>query len=100
MAEGGGGEHTGRRTGREGAGGTTAGSTEGRRGAGEREGREAVAGLVLREHGIRVGLAFGSVGGGNRVDDGLGLFVADFWRGRGRVLAGIVSRAALEGGWL
>lgn len=43
---------------------------EGRRG-------EALAWLVLRQHGVGVGLAFGSVGGGDGVDDGLGLLVAD-----------------------
>lgn len=36
------------------------------------------AGLVLREHGVGVGLALGGVGGGDAVNDGLGLFVADF----------------------
>ncbi len=36
------------------------------------------AGLVLREHGVGVGLALGGVGRGDAVDDGLGLFVADF----------------------
>jgi hypothetical protein len=34
-------------------------------------------GLVLGEHGVGVGLALGGVGGGDGVDDGLGLFVAD-----------------------
>lgn len=47
-------------------------------GEGERRRRECVAGLVLREHGVRVGLALGGVGGGDGVDDGLGLLVADF----------------------
>lgn len=37
-----------------------------------------VAGLVLGKHRVRVGLAFGGVGGGDGVDDGLGFFVADF----------------------
>lgn len=39
----------------------------------------AKAGLVVREHGVRVGLALGGVGRGDGVDDGLGFFVADFW---------------------
>jgi hypothetical protein len=53
--------------------------------AGECEG-EAAAGLVLWEHGVRVGLALGGVGGGDRIDDRLGLLVADFCR-RGNRLA-------------
>lgn len=35
------------------------------------------AGLVLRQHGVRVGLALGGVGRGDAVDDGLGLLVPD-----------------------
>lgn len=42
------------------------------------------AGLVLREHRVVVGLALGGVRVGDGVDDGLGLFVADFC-GRGDV---------------
>jgi hypothetical protein len=34
--------------------------------------------LVLREHGVGVGLAFGSVRGCDGVNDGLGFLVADF----------------------
>jgi hypothetical protein len=34
-----------------------------------RKGAEAASGLVLREHGVGVGLAFGGVGGGDGVDD-------------------------------
>lgn len=41
--------------------------------------REGLAGLVLRQHGVVVCLAFRGVGGGDGVDDRLGLFVADFW---------------------
>lgn len=37
----------------------------------------AAAGLVLGKHGVVVGLAFGGVGGGDGVDDGLGFLVAD-----------------------
>jgi hypothetical protein len=33
--------------------------------------------LVLWEHGVGVGLAFGGVGGGDGVNDRLGFFVAD-----------------------
>lgn len=33
--------------------------------------------LVLRKHGIRMGLALGGIGGGDGIDDGLGLFVAN-----------------------
>ena len=36
-----------------------------------------MAGLVVRQHGVGVGLALGGVGGGDGVDDGLGLLVAD-----------------------
>lgn len=36
------------------------------------------AGLVVREHGVGVGLALGGVGGGDAIDDGLCLFVSDF----------------------
>lgn len=36
-----------------------------------------VAGLVVRQHGVRVGLALGGVRGRDGVDDGLGLLVAD-----------------------
>jgi hypothetical protein len=53
---------------------------EGRRNAAREakgRGRKAAAGLVLGKHGVRVGLALGGVGGGDGVDDGLGLFVAD-----------------------
>lgn len=35
------------------------------------------AGLILGQHGVVVGLALGGVGGGDGVDDGLGLLVAD-----------------------
>lgn len=47
-------------------------------GKGEWRRRECVTGLVLRKHGVRVGLALGGVGGGDGVDNGLGLFVANF----------------------
>lgn len=40
----------------------------------------AATGLVVREHGVGVGLPLGGIGGGDAVDDRLGLFVADFWR--------------------
>ncbi len=33
---------------------------------------------LLAEHGVRACLAFGDVGGGDGVDDGLGFLVADF----------------------
>lgn len=58
-----------------------AGHAERRRDAtGEGEGRrEVVARLVLRQHRVRVGLALGGVRRRDGVDDGLGLFVADFW---------------------
>jgi hypothetical protein len=36
--------------------------------------------LVVREHWVGVGLSLGGVGGGDGVDDGLGLLVADFYR--------------------
>ena len=36
-----------------------------------------MAGLVVRQHGIRVGLALGDVRRRDGVDDGLGLLVAD-----------------------
>lgn len=53
--------------------------------AGERgRGVEAVARLVLWEHGVGVGLALGGVGRGDGVDDGLCLFVADFCRKNGQ----------------
>lgn len=35
------------------------------------------AGLVLRQHGVVMGLALGRVGGGDGVDHRLGLFVTD-----------------------
>ena len=47
----------------------------------EAEGRwmEALARLILRKHGIRVGLALGSVRRSNRINNRLGLFVTDFY---------------------
>lgn len=81
-------KHTGGSARREGTGRAAAGGTEGRAGR-EGEGREGLAGLVLREHGVRVGLALGGVRGGDGVDDGLGLFVADFC---GRVSLTVASR--------
>lgn len=55
------------------------GEGEGRHASWWREGAESAqtAGLVLRQHGVVVGLALGGVGGGDGVDDGLGLLVAD-----------------------
>lgn len=44
----------------------------------ETKGRECVAGLVMKKHRVRVGLALGSVGRGDGVNDRLGFFVADF----------------------
>lgn len=73
------GKHTEGTARRECTGRAASRDAEGRRTAGrEGEGREGLAGLVLREHGVRVGLALGGVGGGDGVDDGLGLLVADF----------------------
>lgn len=37
-----------------------------------------MAGLVLKKHRVRVGLALGGIGRGDGIDDGLGFFVADF----------------------
>lgn len=37
-----------------------------------------MARLVLRKHGVRVGLALGGVGRGDGVNDGLGLLVTNF----------------------
>lgn len=48
------------------------------------ETRRNSAGLVLREHGVGVGLAFGGVRGGDGVDDGLRLLVTDFWKTQAR----------------
>lgn len=45
--------------------------------AGEAKGRKSLAGLVLKKHRVRMGLALGSVRRSNRVNNGLGLFVAD-----------------------
>lgn len=44
---------------------------------GGRTGGTATAGLVLGKHWVGVGLALGGVGGGDAVDDGLGLLMAD-----------------------
>lgn len=46
--------------------------------AGEAKGRKSLAGLVLKKHRVRMGLALGSVRRSNRVNDGLGLFVTNF----------------------
>lgn len=44
-----------------------------------------VSRLILGKHRVGVGLALGGIGGGDGVDDGLGLFMADFcWGRRGR----------------
>ena len=47
---------------------------------------------LMREHGVGARLAFGGVGGRDRVDDGLGFFVADFCAVEG-CLAGCASVA-------
>lgn len=44
-----------------------------------------MAGLIMREHRVRVGLTLGGVRRSDGVNDGLGLLVADFWfRARAR----------------
>lgn len=55
------------------------------------------AGLVLREHGVCVGLALGGVGRGDGVDDRLGLFVADFWELVSRCVSGETILGGGEG---
>ena len=65
--------------------GHAAGESEWRHAGGRGEGGRtahadasaAGAGLILRQHGVVVGEALGGVGGGDGVDDGLGLLVAD-----------------------
>ena len=99
-----------RETARRGAGGAAPGgggpagdAREGGRGpaAWEGEGRggeaadAAAAGLVLWEHGVVVGLALGGVGRGDRVDNGLCFFVADFYTDGRYTMISITSRTGI-----
>lgn len=59
------------------AGETTTTSTTGRAETQAEAHAHAAPGLVLREHGVVVGLALGGVRRGDGVDDGLGFFVAN-----------------------
>ena len=61
------------------------------------EAEVAAAGLVVWQHGVGVGLAFGGVGGGDGVDYGLGFFVADFWERGGGVS---LWEGIWEGNWI
>ena len=62
------------------------------------EAEVAAAGLVVWQHRVGVGLAFGGVGGGDGVDYGLGFFVADFWKRGGGLVVVVLERELEKGG--